>query len=73
MTTPKPSATTASKLANSVRRAKVSNLDEEVLGDKVIPAVKQSVAKKPSVRKVQKPKKVEETVTPMPSCRVWPD
>lgn len=84
MTTTKNNATTASKLANSVRRAKTTQPEEEKTDVKANttaqnapakkPAARKPAAKKPAVKKpaAKKPEQ-EETVQPMGSNRVWPD
>ncbi|MDG4812483.1 hypothetical protein P8629_05635 [Hydrogenovibrio sp. 3SP14C1] len=69
MTTTKNSATTASKLASSVRRAKTTQTDEEVSETKATSAAKKTPAKKPAA----KPSEKTESIQPMRSNRVWPD
>ncbi|QBZ83044.1 hypothetical protein GHNINEIG_01085 [Hydrogenovibrio crunogenus] len=77
--TTKNNATTASKLASSVRRAKTPETEEEKKDVKAsTPArktpVRKPAAKKPATKKpdAQKPEQ-EEAVKPMGSNRVWPD
>ncbi|MDG6772849.1 hypothetical protein QCB45_00720 [Thiomicrorhabdus sp. ZW0627] len=61
MTTAKPRSTTGSKLANSVRRAKATPAEET--------ASEVKSATKPATPEVPE----SETITAMPSNRVWPD
>ncbi len=63
MTTAKPRSTTGSKLANSVRRAKTQPAEETATTQSTAPVNKQT----------EKAVSESETITAMPSNRVWPD